>query len=67
MEKESLHVPVLLDKKGRVGRLFGVWVQPTSYLIDCHGMVRYRFIGAVDWSGLEATSAIDRLLRECKR
>jgi hypothetical protein len=30
-------------------------------------MVRYRFIGAVDWSGLEATSAIDRLLRECKR
>ena len=36
-EKESLHAPVLLDKTGKVGRLFGVWVQPTSYLIDRRG------------------------------
>ena len=64
MEKESLHMPVLLDETGKVGRLFGVWAQPTSYLIDCHGIVRYRVMGAVDWTGLEATSVIDHLLQE---
>ncbi len=64
IEKESLHVPVLLDKTGKVSRLFGVWVQPTSYLVDCHGMVRYRVMGAVDWTCLEATSVIDHLLKE---
>lgn len=64
MEKESLHVPVLLDKEGKVSRLFGVWVQPTSYLVDCHGMVRYRAMGVVDWTCLEATSVIDHLLKD---
>lgn len=64
MAKESLHIPVLLDQTGKVSRLLGVWVQPTSYLIDCHGMVRYRVMGAVDWAGLEATTVIDHLLQE---
>ena len=64
MEKESLHIPVLLDKTGKVSRLFGVWVQPTSYLVDCHGMIRYRVMGAVDWTSLEATSVMDHLLKE---
>lgn len=64
MEKESLHVPVLLDKTGKVGRLFGVWAQPTSYLVDRQGMVRYRAMGPADWTGLEATRVIDHLLQE---
>ncbi len=64
MEKESLHIPVLLDKTGKVSRLFGVWVQPTTYLIDRQGMIRYRAMGAADWTGLEATSVIDHLLQE---
>ncbi len=64
MEKESLHVPVLLDKTGKVSRLFGVWVQPTSYLIDRQGMVRYRVMGAADWTGVEATAIINRMLQE---
>ncbi len=48
LEKEGLHIPVLLDKTGKISRLFGVWVQPTTYLIDRHGMIRYRVMGAVD-------------------
>ena len=64
MKKESLHVPVLLDKGRKVNRLFGVWALPTSYLIDRHGMVRYRVMGAQDWTGTEAISAVNRLLNE---
>jgi peroxiredoxin len=57
-------VPVLLDKNGKVGRLFGLWAHPTTYLIDRQGMVRYRSMGLVDWTTLEATSVIDKLLKE---
>ena len=64
LEKESLEFPVLLDRDGRVERLFGVWVHPTSYLIGRKGAVRYRAMGAWDWTSLQGTSAIDQLLNE---
>ena len=64
LEHESLQVPVLLDEKGKVGRLFGVWAHPTTYLIDRQGNVRYRSIGAVDWADPEAKRVIDQLLKE---
>jgi peroxiredoxin len=64
MEKESLHFPVLLDKAGRVERLFGVWVHPTSYLINRQAMVYYRVMGVSDWTDVRATSIIDQLLKE---
>jgi peroxiredoxin len=64
LEKESLNVPVLLDKTGKVGRLFGLWAHPTSYLIDRQGMVRYRSVGPVEWTSPEALGVIDGLLKE---
>jgi peroxiredoxin len=64
MEKESLHLPVLLDKAGRVERLFGVWVHPTGYLINRQAMVCYRVMGVSDWTDVRATSIIDQLLKE---
>ena len=67
LEKEPYSVPVLLDKTGKVGRLFGLWAHPTSYLIDRQGMVRYRAVGNVDWSDGGARSVIDRLLKEDKK
>jgi peroxiredoxin len=67
LEKNPLNGPVLLDKNGKVGRLFGLWAHPTSYLIDRQGVVRYRAVGRVDWAGPEAMSMIDQLLKEDKR
>ncbi|MBM4333527.1 MAG: TlpA family protein disulfide reductase [Deltaproteobacteria bacterium] len=64
LEKEALQVPILLDKNGKVGRLFGVWAHPTSYLIDRKGMVRYRSVGLVDWADSDARSIIEQLLNE---
>jgi len=64
LEKEPLNVPVLLDRNGKVGRLFGLWAHPTTYLIDRRGMVRYRSMGIVEWTGLEAPQIIDILLKE---
>jgi peroxiredoxin len=64
LEKHPLDVPVLLDGKNKVGSLFGVWVHPTSYLVDRKGMIQYRAMGVVDWMGIEALSIIDRLIGE---
>jgi peroxiredoxin len=64
LEKESLHVPVLLDPSGRVERLFGVWVHPTSYLINRQGKASHRIMGILDWTNLQTTSLIDHLLQE---
>ena len=64
LEKESLRVPVLLDRTGEVERLFGVWFHPTSYLIGRDGKVRYRTMGVADWNSLQGTSVIDQLLKE---
>ena len=63
IEKESLNVPVLIDKTGHTERLFGVWVHPTTYLINRQGLVSYRTMGAFDWTCLQATSIIDQLLQ----
>ncbi len=64
MEKESLNVPVLIDENGYTERLFGVWVHPTTYLINRQALVCYRTMGAFDWTTLQATSIIDQLLKE---
>ena len=64
LEKEPNQSPVLLDEKGKVGRLFGVWAHPTTYLVDRKGYVRYRAVGTVDWTSFEATRVIDALLKE---
>lgn len=64
LAKNPLPLPVLLDVKGKVGRLFGVWAHPTTYLIDRQGNVRYRSIGAVDWDEPLPKRIIDQLLEE---
>jgi peroxiredoxin len=64
LEKESLNVPVLIDQTGQTDRLFGVWVHPTTHLINRQALVCYRTMGTVDWTTLQATSIIDQLLKE---
>lgn len=64
LERHPFSVPVLLDKTGKVGRLYGIWAHPTSYLIDRRGFVRYRAVGLVDWSGTEPVHVIGQLLKE---
>jgi cytochrome c biogenesis protein CcmG, thiol:disulfide interchange protein DsbE len=64
LEKNPLRLPILLDKKNKVGKLLGVWVHPTSYLVDKKGMLRYRSMGPADWAGPEAAYILDRLTGE---
>jgi peroxiredoxin len=63
MTKESLNMPVLVDKTGQTERLFGVWVHPTTYLINRQGSLVDRIMGAMDWTGMSATGTLDQLLK----
>jgi peroxiredoxin len=64
LKNHPTQMRILLDKDGKVSRLFGVWAHPTSYIVDRQGNVRYRAMGPVDWVGIEALSVINELLEE---
>ena len=64
LSKNPSNIPILLDEKNKVGKLLGLWVHPTSYLVDAKGLLRYRVVGTAEWTGVEALSIIDRLLGE---
>jgi peroxiredoxin len=55
--------PVLVDRAGDVtGRLYGVWGPPTVYVIDRHGQLIARGVGARDWSQPAARQLLLALL-----
>ena len=64
LSKNPSNIPILLDEKNKVGKLLGLWVHPTSYLVDAKGLLRYRVVGTAEWTGVEALSIIDRLMGE---
>ncbi|MBE2897284.1 DsbE family thiol:disulfide interchange protein [Pasteurellaceae bacterium 20609_3] len=39
---------VIFDEKGALGFDLGVYGAPETFIIDCAGIIRYRFAGAVD-------------------
>jgi hypothetical protein len=57
-------IPVLLDEKNKVGKMLGVWVHPTSYIVDSKGLLQYRAVGVADWAGIGGVSIVERLLGE---
>ena len=42
-----------LDTSGRSNQAFGTTRPPETYIIDPHGNIRRRFIGAQDWTSPE--------------
>lgn len=58
----GLTFPVLVDPDQQVGRRFGVWGYPESFLIDRDGRVVERIIGPRDWSSPGQVAAVERLL-----
>lgn len=63
LEKEPSTLPILLDTTGKMGKLFGLWVHPTTYIVNRKGLIVYRAMGQIEWTGPEAASAIDVLIQ----
>lgn len=60
----NLNFPVLLDPKRVAGNAWGVSVFPSSFLVDTHGLIRYKAIGPVQWDSEEAKSVIREMLNQ---
>jgi peroxiredoxin len=62
-ESRGLPFGVVIDNTGAIARGFGdLKVTPTTYLIDKHGAIVKRYVGAPDFDALHAL--IERLLLE---
>jgi thiol-disulfide isomerase/thioredoxin len=57
------HVDVLTvrDEDQRVNALYGTVQIPETYIIDRHGMLRRKFIGAQNWTSPEITGYLAKL------
>ncbi len=63
VDQYKLTFPVLLDKKGKVGAIYGARNIPTTYLIDRDGYIIARQIGAREWDTREIQSIFREILR----
>jgi peroxiredoxin len=55
------NMTVVLDPTGKSNTAFGTTRPPESYIIDQHGIIRRKFIGAQDWANPEILEYLRRL------
>ena len=63
LQSSGLDLTVLLDPQSLASKAWGASVLPTTILIDAEGKPRLRVRGEVDWSGREAQTLVEPLLR----
>jgi hypothetical protein len=49
------------DEAKKVSTLYGTFGWPETYVIDRTGVIRRKFIGAVDWNSPEITDYLGKL------
>ncbi len=49
MQQRNLQLPVLLNPDQTVAHLYGTYKYPETYIVDRHGVVRYKVIGPHNW------------------
>jgi peroxiredoxin len=54
--------PVLRDPEGEAMKRWKARVLPTTYVLDPAGVIRYRFVGVLDWSQEKVAAEIGALL-----
>ncbi len=62
MQRNRLSLPVLLDPRRSVSRLYGTFKFPETYLLDRDGVVRYKVIGPSDWTAQENINIVRSLI-----
>ena len=62
VEQMKVTFPVLLDPQGEVGKKYGVWGYPESFLVDREGRIVERVIGPRDWASPTQIAQIEALL-----
>lgn len=64
MHRNKLSLTTLLDSNQSVTSRYGTFKFPETYVIDRTGVVRYKAIGAYDWTQPDNVRALNSLLAE---
>jgi peroxiredoxin len=62
LKRNKLSLPVLLDADHAVAKLYGTFKFPETYILDRNGIVKYKIIGARDWSQPDAVQGLRELI-----
>jgi len=62
MEEGGYTFPVLMDKEGQIGGLFGVTGIPTTFMVDKEGRLIARLVGTREWDVPEFEALLEKLV-----
>ena len=57
----GVNMVTVRDEARKAATLYGTFGWPESYVIDRNGVIRRKFIGAVDWTSPEVTDYLSKL------
>ena len=61
LKEHKIDFLTVRDPDQKANNLYGTFKFPETYIIDRHGIVRRKFIGAVDWTQPEIVSFLGKL------
>jgi thiol-disulfide isomerase/thioredoxin len=62
LQKVSVELPVLMDYDAAISEDWMIYVYPSSYLVDHQGIIRYAYLGALQWDSAENIEIIRQML-----
>ncbi|MFQ5882845.1 MAG: peroxiredoxin family protein [Candidatus Methylomirabilales bacterium] len=63
MQEFRLTFPALLDPEGEVMYRYRLFSIPASFLIDKHGIIRFKELGYRDWTDPESRKKLEEILK----
>ena len=63
MQRNRLDLPVLLDPDRATAASYGTFKFPETYIVDREGTVRYKMIGARDWTDPAAVQIVQNIIQ----
>ena len=60
--KMPLGFPLLLDREAKVSKAWGARILPATFIVGPDGVIRYTYLGALDWASPPVRGAIEKLL-----
>ena len=61
VKNHGVNLVTVRDPSGKSNKLYGTFRFPETYIIDRKGVMRRKFIGAVDWTEPEITDYLSKL------
>ncbi len=61
LKEYGVNLVTVRDEAKKASSLYGTFGWPETFIIDRNGVIRRKFIGAVDWTSPEVTDYLSKL------